>query len=255
MKFFLYKILFLALMFSQACQASEKYGTNDWKKDAPFYHGEYVDFETFKEGRLCANVRFECLPESQDKLVVDKPLENGLDDFELTSEVMKKYYAVIQRWRDEEDGKIEDESMKAAQLSEAFFDKVEEKKFLKEMEEQLAKEFPDFWRETPKKVRYRWIQRAMNKAKVFGYDPKQNNAMVELCARIGLNFDKDPKWEAITKFVAIKKRYIRQSIHYIDYTVFEKDYNKRGTKYTDWHLREALEYLPYPKRPLPRLND
>jgi len=155
----IYKILklsvFLALVFLQECTASERYGTHDWKKNAPFYHGEYVDFESFKKGRLCAELRFECLAESQDKLVVDTPLENGLDTFELTSEVMKKYHAVIQRWRDEEDGKVEDEDMKAAQLSEAFFDKVEEKKFLVEMEEQLEKEFPDFWSETPKKVRYR----------------------------------------------------------------------------------------------------
>jgi len=255
MKFSLIKLLFLTLMFLQGCQASEKYGTHDWKKNAPFYHGEYVDFESFKEGRLCVDVRFECLPESQDKSVVDDSLKNGLDDFELTPKVMNKYHKIIQRWRDEEDGKIEDESMKAAQLSEAFFDKVEEKKFLVEMEEQLAKEFPDFWRETPKKVRYRWIQRAMNKAKVFGYNSKNNNGIVELCARIGLNFDKDSKWKSITKFVAAKDVHILYACDYIDYTVFEKDKGYSGVKITDWSMRRASGWLPEPKVPYPRLND
>jgi hypothetical protein len=255
----IYKILktgvFFTLLFLQGCQADEQYGTNNWKKSAPFYHGEYVDFESFKKGRLCADVRFTCLVESQDKLVVNTPLKNGLDSFELTAEVMEKYHAIIKRWRDEEDGLVKDESMKAAELSEAFFDKVEEKKFLKEMEAQLEKEFPGFWKDTPKQVRYRWIQRAMNKAKVFGYKAKNNNGIVELCARIGLNFDKDPKWEAITKFIAAKDVHILYACDYIDYTVFEKDKGYSGVPITDWSMRRASGWLPEPKTPYPRLND
>jgi hypothetical protein len=256
----LYKILklgvFLTLAFFLGCEANSSNGTNNWKKDAPFYHGEYVDFESFKEGRLCSEVRFTCLTESQDKLVVDTPLENGLDSFELTSEVMEKYHAIIKRWRDEEDGLVKDESMKAAELSEAFFDKVEEKKFLKEMEAQLEKEFPGFWKDTPKQVRYRWIQRAMNKAKVFGHTSKQPGSMVELCARIGLDFDKDPKWEAITEYVhKDPKNHISRAINYIDWTVFEKTHARTGTRITDWLMRGVHPALPYPKKPYPRLND
>jgi len=255
----LYKILklgvFLTLAFLQGCEANSSNTTDDWKKSTPSYHGEYVDFESFKKGRLCADVRFTCLAESQDKLVVDTPLENGLDSFELTPEVMKKYHAIIKRWRDEEDGLVKDESMKAAELSEAFFDRVEETKFLKEMEAQLEKEFPGFWRDTPKQVRYRWIQRAMNKAKVFGYDPKQNQPMVELCARIGLNFDKDPKWEAITKFVAAKDVHIVYANRYLDFTLFNRKKDNGGVPITDWSMRRASGWLPEPKTPYPRLND
>ena len=255
MKKFLYQFLFFSLIFLQGCQAEEQYGTNDWKKDAPFYHGKYVDFESFKKGRLCADVRFTCLAESQDKLVVDTPLENGLDDFELTAEVMEKYHAIIKRWRDEEAELVKNESIKEAELSEAFFDRVEEKKFLKEMEEQLEKEFPGFWRDTPKKVRYRWIQRAMNKAKVFGYDPKQNQPMVELCARIGLNFDRDSKWEAITKFVAAKGVHVVYANRYLDFTLFNRKKDNGGVPITDWSMRRASGWLPEPKKPYPRLND
>jgi hypothetical protein len=261
MKNFLYQFLFFSLIFLQGCQAEEQYGTNDWKKDAPFYHGEYVDFESFKKGRLCADVRFTCLAESQDKLVIDTPLENGLDSFELTAEVMEKYFAILKEkaknydeYHSKEHPKGEKAPMLISELNKEVIESVKGKRFLKEMEEQLEKEFPGFWRDTPKKVRYRWIQRAMNKAKVFGYDPKQNNAMVELCARIGLNFDKDPKWEAVTKFVSSKEDNIGTACDYVDYTVLSKSHGYGGNKITDWSMRDA-QGLPDPKTPYPRLND
>ncbi len=216
----------------------------------------YVDFKGWSEGRVCDKLLWKCLPESNDTKRWQKPLENGLDSFELTTEVLQKQRAIVQRWRDEEDGKVKEQSMRLSQLSEGFYDRVEAKKFLKEMEQDLEKEFPGFWRDTPKKVRYRWIQRAMNKAKRFGYDPKQNNQMVELCARIGLDFDKDPKWDYITKFISLKEDNIGTANDYLDFTVFESDYSlQNGDKFTDWYLRECFPYLPKPKRPLPRLND
>ena len=261
----IYKILktgvFFTLLFLQGCQADEQYGTSDWKKSASSYHSKYVDFESFKKGRLCADVRFTCLAESQDKLVVDTPLENGLDSFELTAEVMEKYFAILKEkaknydeYHSKEHPKGEKEPMLISELNKEVIEMVKEKRFLKEMEEQLEKEFPGFWRDTPKKVRYRWIQRAMNKAKVFGYDPKQNQPMVELCARIGLNFDKEPKWEAITKFIAKKRVNVVLASRYIDFTVFNKDTDRVGDRITDWSLR-GTSSLPKPKRPVPRLND
>jgi len=98
------------------------------------------------------------------------------------------------------------------------------------------------------------IQRAMNKAKIFGYEPKQNQPMVELCARIGVNFDKDPKWEAITKFISLKRRYVGLASRYLDFTLFDKEKDYGGTPINDWSLREVLSHLPYPKKPIPRLN-
>jgi hypothetical protein len=162
----------------------------------------------------------------------------------------------VQRWRDEEDGKVKEQSMRLSQISEDFYDRVEARKFLEEMEQDLEKEFPGFWRDVPKKVRYRWIQRAMNKAKRFGWETKKPGLIVRLCARIGLDFDKDPKWEYITKFVAKDaKNNIEVAIDYIDWTIFEKTYDWTGTRITDWSMREAHPGLPWPKKPYPRLND
>ena len=266
----IYKILktgvFLTLAFLQGCEANSSNGTNDWKKDAPFYHGKYVDFETFKKGRLCADVRFTCLAESKDKLVVDTPLENGLDSFELTAEVMEKYFAILKEkaknydeYHSKEHPKGEKEPMLISELNKEVIEMVKEKRFLKEMEEQLEKEFPGFWRDTPKKVRYRWIQRAMNKAKVFGYKSKKPSPMVELCARIGLDFDKDPKWNAIVKFIQSDSKnvgtHMGKACNYIDWTLLNKTHGYTGTKITDWSMRRASGWLPEPKIPYPRLND
>ncbi len=222
----------------------------------------YVDFEKFKEGRPCAEVKFMCLPESQDKSWQSVATSDHIEDLELTPEVEMKYKKIAKQWNKDYDEyhskphpKGEKEPMLITSLDKDFFDKVDERRFLEEMEQELEKEFPGFWKETPKKVRYRWIRRAMNKAKKFGYDPKQNNAIVDLCARIGLDFDKDRKWNHITKFIAKKERYIRLACHYIDYTIFNKIFYKPGQPYTTWHFREAFPDLPKPKRPLPNLGD
>jgi len=229
-------------------------------KDAPYI---YVDFEKFKEGRPCGELRFECLPESQKKAWQEEPLTDGLDVFELNNKVMVRYNASVKKmWKDYEvyysnpHPKGEKEPMFITDLDREFFDKVEAKQFLVEMEESLEKEFPGFWKNTSKKVRYRWMRRAMSKAKKFGYREKQNNQMIELCARIGLDFDLNPKWNMITKFIIEKEDNIGTSNDYLDFTVFESDYSlQTGDKLTDWYLKEAFPGLPYPKRPIPKLND
>ena len=80
--------------------------------------------------------------------------------------------------------------------------------------------------------------------------------MVELCARIGLDFDKDPKWDYITEFIKNDpKNNVAPAINYIDWTVFGKTHARTGTKITDWLMRPTIGALPDPKKPYPRLND
>jgi len=222
----------------------------------------YVDFKGWSKGRVCDKLLWKCLPESNDTKRWQKPLEDGLDSLELTKEVLQKSKTIGQEWARRYDAyhakphpKGEKEPMLISHLNREFLESVAAKQFLVEMEQDLEKEFPGFWRDVPKKVRYRWIRRAMNKAKRFGYDPKQNNQMVELCARIGLDFDKDPKWDYITKYIALKEDNIGGAINYIDWTVFKKTHARTGTRITDWLMRDTFGYLPYPKRPLPSIND
>jgi len=253
-------ILFLAgvVLLLSGCNANDapKHTT---QKTQTKTQERYVDFNRFKEGRPCAEVKFMCLPESQDKSWQSIPLKDGLDMFELSPEVMAKRKAIIQRWRDEEDGKVKEQSVKLAAISEAFYDRVEAKQFLVKMEKDLEKEFPGFWRDVPKKVRYRWIRRAMSKAKKLGYNESKPNGIIEICARIGLDFDLDSKWEKITKFLILPNGtnhgYDIIASRYIDFTVFNKNIDAYGRPINDWSLRTAFRYLPKPKRPIPKLND
>jgi len=252
------KILLLLFMFT-AC-SNTGYKMSREVKDAPYI---YVDFEKFKEGRPCGELRFECLPESQKKAWQEEPLADGLDVFELNSQTMEKFDEMITEWNrryEVYDSKPHPKGEKRpsleTDLEDAFFEKVRAKQFLVEMEESLEKEFPGFWKNTSKKVRYRWMRRAMGKAKKFGYREKKNNQMIELCARIGLDFDLNPKWNMITKFIIEKEDNIGTSNDYLDFTVFESDYSlQTRNKLTDWYLKEAFPDLPYPKRPIPKLND
>ncbi len=124
------------------------------------------------------------------------------------------------------------------------------------MEQDLEKEFPGFWRDVPLEVRFRWIQRAMNKAKKLGITSKKPGGIVELCARIGLDFDKDPKWDYITKFIKEDpKNHVVYAINYIDWTIFGKTESAFGYKITDWSMRRAIGKLPDPKKSYPRLNN
>jgi len=222
----------------------------------------YVDKAAFAQGRPCPAVLFNCLPESQDKGWQDqkKNKDNAIDFFELTPDVKMQFKTTRGKWNRIYEEKSMDPYV-IDEEDEAWMDEFERKHFLDEMEQQLAKEFPEFWRDVPHPVRYRWLRRAISKANKYDYNGEQTDAIqiIELCARIGLDFDLDPKWEAITQFVRMPDGpllgYGGEAVKYIDFTVFENNISAGGTRFTDWSLREALQFLPYPKRKVPSLND
>jgi len=252
-------LLLTLLFFTNSCQSKEE-------KDEAKKQAAYVDFTQFKKGRPCAEVKFMCLPESTDKNWQSVSTKDHIEDLELTAKVETKYKNIVKQWHKDYDAyhskthpKGEKKPMLITSLDKDFFDKVDARRFLEEMEQDLEKEFPGFWRDVPKKVRYRWIRRAMSKAKRFSADPKQNNVIVELCARIGLDFDKDPKWKYIVQFLKRDPKHIDDSmgivVDYLDWTVFNKTHSFTGTPTTDWLMRGAHPGLPYPKKPYPKLND
>ena len=95
-------LLLFTLLFG-GCVTETKESTKNSASQST--HG-YVDFKRFKEGRPCAEVAFMCLPESRDKSWQSVPTKDRIEDFELTPEVMRRRQAIVQRWRDEEDGKV-----------------------------------------------------------------------------------------------------------------------------------------------------
>lgn len=226
----------------------------------------YVDFEKFKEGRPCTEIKFICLPESQDKYWQSIPTEDKIEDLEITPEVEKQYDLAVKAWNKQYHAYMEihpnatrKDIMLISSLDRDFFEKIDRKQFLDSIEARLEKQFPGFWKDVAKPVRYRWIRRAMNKAKKFGYKSSKPGPMIELCARIGLDFDKDPKWKYIVEFITSDPENIGSnmgaSCDYIDWTIFNKRYSYGGYRITDWAMRDVNGWLPAPKKPYPKLGE
>ena len=249
-------LFFLLALLLNAC------GDKAVAKPADFRNkAYYVDKAKFTQGRPCAEVLFKCLPESQDKgwQAQKQNKENSIEFFELTPEVNARFKKVVKDWNK----KYEENPMDPYVISskdKAFFDEVELKNYLKDREKSLEKEFPGFWRDVPKPVRYRWLRRAITKAQKYKYvgEMTYSISMIELCARIGLDFDLNPKWKALTTFISLPDgpllSYDSMALDYIDFTVFDKNTDIEDNKITSWSLQTALRYLPYPNRKVPSLK-
>lgn len=250
MKYFL---LLLPLLFFSACANTPQTPTVKVHPSTSVFH----DKTQFPKGRPCTDVKFECLPESIDLSWQGEGDTHEMEQYEVTDYDTKHRNDLIKKYDDLEK---QMGHYTVTEKDEAFFESVRRKNFIKEMESNLEKEFPGFWKDTPKKVRHRWIRLAMTKADKYGYNKslRESNQLVELCARIGLNFDRDPKYKQIVDFISQPDSsygaYAGKAVDYIDFTIFEKDYTKDKLRFTDWLLRDALTYLPYPNRPVPRLN-
>ena len=214
----------------------------------------YVDFKEFSYGRPCSEVLFKCLPESEDLTWQKIPLLSGADEFELTPERISRYQYIIKGWSYNKKERIKRGYLIYGK-DKKLHRRVEEKQFLIEMEESLEKEFPNFWGDIDKTIRYRWLTIAMERARKINQDPKLNNPMVELCARIGFNFYRYPKWSKILEYVKENRMNIGTASDYIDFTLFDKNESYSGNLITDWSMRGAFIILPYPKRDLVRLHD
>lgn len=246
----------------------------------------------FDQGRFCHEEKFACLPESRDpEWKKTEPLVDGREFFEFDQ---AKYDRL------EKINMMTDAERKAAMenyvLTQEDFDwmvQVNIKKFYIDKELELEKRYPGFWGDTPRTARHRWMRMAAAKSRKYGYgfrfeteydrngelisrkqlmnpegtpyvadhDDGDAHQFIELCARIGLNFDSDPKWKYIVDYISkpesADRGYAGAAALYIDFTVFGKNKSPTGTVFTDWSLKNALGTgrLPKPNRPLPKLHE
>ncbi len=181
------------------------------KKKKVYYH---LDPKGWSNNRLCDKMLWKCLPESNDTVRWQKPLKNGLDSFKLTPKINKKFDNILKHYNKVYEAFWKKHNIKhywkthkKAPILESkadfkFLNKVSKKRFLIELEKNLQKEFPGFWNGVPKKIRYRWLNQAMNRAKIFNDLPNLNSyLMVELSARIGIDFNKKSKWKQLKKTI------------------------------------------------------
>jgi len=220
------------------------------------------NIELYKQDRYCIDyLKFECLPESKDKSW--QTLENG-DFVEIDGQIQDKLTHLEQIMKMRYEQRIE--AMQKYVLNNKDYEFVEEvliQNFFNKKEAEMEKLYPGFWGDTPRKIRHRWMRLCAAKAKKYGHTDSMDyggfQQYIELCARIGLYFDSDPKWQYIVDFISLPESRVRgyagAAVDYIDFTVYKKDYGRYGYKFTDWYLKEALGHLPYPDRKVPRLND
>lgn len=259
--------------------------------------------KVFNEGRYCSDyLKFECLPESKDALIVNgnEPLADGKFPFYDWDDKRYNNLVRINNMEDKErNAKMEHYVLTPEDYE--WMANVRLGQWYKEMEATMEEQYPGFWGETPREVRHRWMRLCVAKGNKYGYglqaeyvnekgevfskDPNvvqsisdfpitrlvldkegkpkvirgavsEMQQWIELCGRIGLNFDRDPKWKYILDFVKINKdgASAGMAVAYIDFTVYGKDVSY-GDPITDWLLGPALTRLPYPNRPVPRLND
>lgn len=247
----------------------------------------------FAQGRYCTDyLKFECLPESKNPEILkgNEPLEKGRAFYEYDAKKFREY-ALITGYEDPKKG----EEVKNYVLTKEdykWMDKVVIKQWYQEMEATMEKQYPGFWGNLPRPARHRWMRLCVAKAMKYGYGLKKKRTeisenpyrykdeilldengkpycvsstiretqqFIELCGRIGLNFDSDPKWQYIVDFIklsdSVSMGYAGASVDYIDFTVYGKDNDYMGTRFTDWSLKDSLSHLPYPNRPVPLLND
>ena len=222
------------------------------------------NIQLYKQDRYCMDyLKFECLPESRDKKLLDLTTlyDYEVDILEPTPQELKRKEEILAK------KKREEKPMQQYVFDETDADmlyRIGFKNYMLEMEQTMERQYPGFWGDTPRKVRHRWMRLCIAKANKYRYGKRGGNLreaqqFIELCARIGLYFDSDPKWQYIVDFISLPESRVRgyagAAVDYIDFTVYNKDNDMTGVRFTDWLLKDALGHLPYPDRKVPRLND
>ena len=286
MTFKLLLLLFIPLFFASCDNDPRHIDT----KNLPTHNKKVFD-----EGRYCSDyLKFECIPDSHDPKILkgNEPLADGKFPFYDWDEKKFRTYALITGYEDPKKGeKVEHYVLTKADYK--WMDKVVIKQWYKEMEAKMEEQYPGFWGDTPRIVRHRWMRLCVAKAMKYGYGLKkkrteisqnpyryideilldengkpycvsstirENQQWIELCGRIGLNFDREPKWKYIVDFIkhpdSVSMGHAGEAVTYIDFTVYHKDM-VAGADYpiTDWVMRTSLSHLPYPNRPVPRQDD
>ncbi|WP_238327289.1 hypothetical protein [Rodentibacter pneumotropicus] len=177
--------------------------------------------EFFKQ-RPCTEVKYRCLPENQEKPMID---------------TSKPYVLSAEEWA-----------------------KIEQDKTLrmyKEISQMLEIYYPGFWEGvTDMQVKIDWVKQAHELTKKYSKYPTlrgeiENMAMI--CSILGINFDQDSRYGfIINKFKNNDSPSVLKDVHdYLRFEVLKKDYSEIGTYYTTWSLRGVQEGMPKITRHIP----
>ncbi|WGE85925.1 hypothetical protein [Actinobacillus equuli] len=179
--------------------------------------------EEFFKQRHCPEVRYQCLPESQEKKMIDLS-----QPYQLSAE--------------EKDRIEQDDTLRLH----------------REIIKMLEIYYPGFWRDTDEKTRLGWIEKVDELTKRY-YGENRMRAELEImasvCAIIGLNFEADPKLAFVVQKLKEDDYVSLGEINsYLRFEVLQKDYDEAGNQYNNWSLRGVRQGTPPMTRHVPDFN-
>lgn len=184
--------------------------------------------EQFYQERLCPEIIYQCLPESQKNDIKETTMFDPNNPYKL-SEVewngIKRHNTL--RMYDE-----------IAQL--------------------LDIAYPGFWQDKDAAFKRAWMEKVDSITKKFY--PKSHRGALEImaliCAIIGVDFEQDPKLAFIVKHIKSSPSSIAlDDIHdYLRFEVLKEDYNLAGVYYSNWSLRDVMDFMPRLTRKVPDFN-
>ncbi|OOF55232.1 hypothetical protein [Rodentibacter myodis] len=179
--------------------------------------------EEFFKHRRCAEVQYQCLPEFQEKNMIDLS-----QPYQLT---------------DEEEARIErDNTLRL------------HRKIIKMLEIY----YPGFWNNADEKTQLAWMEKVDEITKRY-YPNRQSyhlKSMTSICAIVGLGFETDPKLTFIVQKIKTSPTYgpLVDINDYLRFEVLQKDYDEAGNQYNNWSLRGVRQGMPPMTRHVPDFN-
>ncbi|OOF60059.1 hypothetical protein [Rodentibacter myodis] len=181
--------------------------------------------EQFYQGRLCPEITYQCLPESQNNDIKETTVFDPNNLYQLSEE----------EWN----------SIKRHNIL----------KMYDEIAQLLDITYPGFWQDKDTAFKRAWLEKVDGIAKKF-YPKSQRDTletMALICAIIGTDFEQNPKFNFITERIK-KGRADTPLSAILDYLLFEVlgwEFDLIGYQYNNWSLRSVMETMPRLTRDVP----
>ncbi|WP_244151927.1 hypothetical protein [Rodentibacter myodis] len=178
--------------------------------------------EEFYKDRRCAEIKYECLNESQ-------AMNNQENTMFIPMELNKEQWDDIRR--------------------------RETLQVYSEVAKMLDIYYPGFWGDRDEAFKLQWIENVDNIAtKYYGKHERGTlETMASVCAIIGSDFETNSKLDFIVKKLKTSDvdTPLNQIHNYLRFEILKKDFDEAGRQYNTWSLRWVQEGMPKFTRKVP----
>ncbi|THA00692.1 hypothetical protein D3M79_03720 [Rodentibacter pneumotropicus] len=178
--------------------------------------------EQFYKDRHCAEIKYECLNESQNKMAQDNNM------------------------------------FKPMLLNKEQWDDIRRRETLQvygEVAKMLEIYYPGFWGDKDEAFKLQWIENVDNIATKYYRKHERGTleTMASVCAIIGSDFESNPKLDFIVQ--KLKTSHVDSPLNeihnYLRFEILKKDFDEAGRQYNTWSLRWVQEGMPPFTRKVP----